>query len=274
VKISVKVLLDGTIKALGQLEKQTRAATMIALTKTAKHAQTMMYAEFKAKLDRPTPTVMKSLFVQPATREKLAARVFVKDRRLGGKNPNSMAQTLAHHFEGGARIRKALEYALTQRGMMTADEFVAPGAAAKLDQYGNMSRGQLNQIMSQLMGFQTISGSSGVGYDNKPTDSARSKRNVKRAGVIFWSYGPNSKKTPVIDKASGFAYGYTGGGRSHLHKGAWARVGNTVKPLLMVINRASYSRRFDFQKVGEAAVASHFSTEFDTALQRVKETQR
>jgi hypothetical protein len=266
-KMNITVSLDGAIKALGKLEKRTKAATMIALTKTANHAKRMMVDEFKASFDRPTPTTLKSFFVDPAKKEKLWSRVYLKDQRLAGKNQKSAAEILGHHFEGGQRTRKALENLLMQYGLMSPGELVAPGGAANLDRYGNMSRGQINQILSQLKIIRS-------GFDNAPTGSRKSKRNVARAGIIFWSHGPTAKKVPVIDKATGFEYGYTGGARNHLPKGAWVRTGTGVRPLLLVIKSASYRRRFDIQRNGQAAVDRYFTTEFDAALAKVKATER
>lgn len=265
--ISVKVNIDGAIKALGRLEKQQRVATMIALTKTAKHAQKMMQDEFKQRFDRPTPTVMKSLFVEPARKDKLAARMYLKDKPLGGKNRRSMSEILEHHFVGGGRQHKQLEDVLRQYGYLEQGEVIVPGAAAKMDRYGNMSRGQITQILSQI-------GLVRAGFDSSPTASKRSRRNVARAGVIFWSGGPMSARRKLVDRASGIAYGYSGTGATNLPKGAWMRAGRSVKPLMIVVKGASYRRRFDFLRTGQAAVDRHFSAEFYAALKYVKATER
>lgn len=265
--ISVKVSIDGTIKSLGMMEKQQRVATMIALTKTAKHAQKMMQDEFRQQFDRPTPTVMKSLYVDPAKRDKLESRMYLKDKALGGKNRRSMSEILLHHFVGGGRQHKQLEDVLRQYGYLDAGEMVVPGAAAKLDRYGNMNRGQITQILSQI-------GLARGGFDSTPTGSKRSRRNVAKAGVIFWSGGPMSSRRKLVDKASGITYGTSGTGATNLPKGAWMRAGRSVKPLWIVVNGTSYRRRFDFMRTGQAAVDRHFSAEFDAALKYVKATEK
>jgi hypothetical protein len=266
-KISVKVDAGGVIKSLGNTEKQVHAATMIALTKTAKHAQKAMYDEFRQQFDRPTPTVMKSLFVDPAKKDTLAARMYLKDRALGGKNTRSMSEILAHHFVGGGRQHKQLEDVLRSYGYLDAGDMIVPGAAAKMDRYGNMNRGQITQILSQI-------GLVRGGFDSSPTSSRRSKRNVARAGVIFWSGGPMSSRRKLVDKASGIAYGTTGTGATNLPKGAWMRAGRSVKPLWIVVKGTSYRRRFDFMRTGQAAVDRHFGNEFEAALRYVKATER
>ena len=257
---SVKRMLDG-------VEKQARFATAVALTRTAKQAQKMAYDEFKQQFDRPTPMVMKSLYIKPATKANLEAMVYMKNIGIGGKNARSMAEMLGHHFSGGSRTRKAIEGLLKANGFIQSGEFVAPGGAAKLDRYGNMSRGQLNQIISQLKIVR-------AGFDSATTSSRRSKRNVAKAGRIFWSYGTAGTKKPLVDKTTGIQYGYTGGSASHLPKGAWMSDGRSVHPLLIVIKSPGYRRSFDFEKIGKAAVDRYFNEEFDRAFKQALATSK
>jgi len=209
--INVSVIgLDQVRKILEGAEKQMKYATMVALTRTAKHTQAMTYDEFRKEFDRPTPTTMRSLFVTPAKKTNMEAKVFMKDREMGGKNIQAMADIIGHHFSGGTRNRKALENLLIRFNFMQRGEFIRPGNAAKLDQYGNISRGQIQQIISQLKIVRS-------GFDNSPTSSKRSRRNVAKTGKIFWSYGREGTKKPLVDKATGIQYGYTGGAGSKLN---------------------------------------------------------
>lgn len=259
--------LDKTLANLAGMQKQVRFATAVALTRTAKIAQQDAAREFSARFDRPTPTVMKGLWTKPATRDNLAAMVYVKDRPLGGKNPNSLAQVLAHQFSGGGRIAKQLELVLRRDGFLGGDEFVVPGAAAKLDRYGNMSRGQIVQILSQI-------GVRSAGYDSSPTGSKRSRRNVSRAGVIFWSRGAQGVRTPLTDKATGIIYGFKGGSASHLAKGAWMRTAQGPRPLLIAIRAPGYRKRIDLAGIVQRAVDRNWSREFDRALADAMRTAR
>jgi hypothetical protein len=266
--INVSVIgLDQVRKILEGAEKQMKYATMVALTRTAKHTQAMTYDEFRKEFDRPTPTTMRSLFVTPAKKTNMEAKVFMKDREMGGKNIQAMADIIGHHFSGGTRNRKALENLLIRFNFMQRGEFIRPGNAAKLDQYGNISRGQIQQIISQLKIVRS-------GFDNSPTSSKRSRRNVAKTGKIFWSYGREGTKKPLVDKATGIQYGYTGGAGSKLAKGAWVSDGKTVKPLLIVIKSATYRRRFDLQKIAQSAVDIYFKEEFDRAYQQALATAR
>lgn len=265
--ITVKTDFSGALAKLANVEKQAKYATMVALTRTAKHAQKMAYDEFSKKFDRPTPMVMKSLYIKPATKANLEAMVYLKNRDMGGKSGTAMAELLGHHFAGGSRTRKALENLLQRANYLQSGELIVPGKAARLDRYGNMSRGQINQIVSQLKIVRS-------GFDNAPTSSRRSKRNVAKAGRIFWSYGAGGTKKPLVNKATGIQYGYTGGSGNHLPKGAWVSDGRNVHPLLIVVKSASYRRRFDFQQIGQDAVNRHFNEEFDRAYQQAMATAR
>lgn len=253
-------------------ERQLPFATAKALTLTAKEAQAETYKEFERKFDRPTPFTMRSLFIKPATKRDLTAEVFVKDRAIGGKNPNSIAAMLRHQFGGGPRIVKVMESALRRAGLLGQGEFIVPGAAAKLDRYGNVSRGQLAQILSQI-------GVGGAGYDNAPTNSRRSRKNVAKAGKIFWSRGPGmpsggsyrgSRKK--FDPSTG---AYDGTSYQHLPRGAWMRDGRSVKPLLLVVGSApNYRRRIDMDRIGKEAVARHFNRIFAQTYREAVETAR
>ncbi len=232
---------------LTDLERnQVPFATAVALTRTAKRVQTELVEEMKREFDRPTPWTLKSTFLRPATKRNLEAVTGIKDRAYAG-NRLSSAQLLAHQFAGGARQVKALEMWLRRAGYLGTDEFVAPGSGAKLDRYGNMSRGQVQQILSQLKaGLDSASHASG---------SARSKRNVKRAGKIFWSRGT--------------------GRTEQLPRGAWQRHGlHLVKPLLIAVKSPSYARRIDLQRLGKQVVRQHAQREFNQALEAALRTAR
>lgn len=266
IKVEIKGLA-GVVKNLSAVQKQVRFATAVALTRTAKDVEKAMIGEFKAKFDAPTPTALRGFRTKTATRENLTAEVLLKDRPLGGKNLNSISQILGHHFSGGGRIKKQLEVILEQNNFISASEYVVPGQAARLDRYGNISRGQIVQILSQI-------GIKRLGFDSNPTNSARSRRNVAMAGVIFWSYGPNSSRRRLVDPSSGIEYGYQGGAASRLPKGAWIRNGRSVRPILLAVRRPNYRKRFDLNLTADGVVNKKFDGHFNAALAVALRTSR
>lgn len=228
---------------LTDLERnQVPFATAVALTRTGKRVQTSLIDEMKREFDRPTPWTLRSTFLRSATKRNLEAIVGIKDQAYAG-NRLSSAQILSHQFAGGGRQVKAIEKWLRRAGYLGVNEFVAPGAGAKLDRYGNMSRGQVQQILSQLK--------AGGDPASHASASARSKRNVKRAGKIFWSRG------------------------GHLPRGAWQRHGlHLVRPLLIAVRSPSYSRRINLPVLGERVVRLHAQREFEAALGQALRTAR
>lgn len=247
--ITMKVTFDTrqVKRYLSDLERnQLPFATAAALTRTAKRVQNELLEEMKREFDRPTPWTLRSTFIAPATKRKLEATVGLKDRPYPG-NRLSSAQILAHQFAGGGRHVKGVEMWLRRAGYLGANEFVTPGQGARLDRYGNMSRGQVQQILSQLK--------AGLDPAAHASQSTRSKRNVRRAGAIFWSRGE--------------------GRTAHLPRGAWQRHGlHLVKPLLIAVASPSYTRRINLRAIGEKVVREHAQREFNEALATALRTAR
>lgn len=239
--------LQGVIKALERTDKQVRFAVAKSLTQTAKIAQTALVKEMRGKFDNPTPYTLRSTFVKPATRDNPVAVVGIKDVSPS-KTAASPAELLGHQFLGGNRLRKNLENYLTAAGLLGKGEYIVPASGARLDQYGNISRGQVQQIMSQLR----------LGLDPNAwkSKSTRSKRNVKKAGRIFWSRG-------------GFR-------DAHLARGAWIDLGGSVgiRPLLAVVKRPAYRPRIDIDRVAKTVVAQHWDHVFEKNLANALATAR
>lgn len=247
--MQIEVKFDATPvrRALSDLErKQVPYAMAVALTRTAKQVEAGLVDEMTRVFDRPTRWTLRSAFTKPATKRTLTATVGMKDQAYGG-NRLSSAQILAHHFTGGDRHHKALEMWLRRGGYLGNDEFVVPGAGARLNRYGNMSRALVQQIMSQLhVGLDPSS------YSSKST---RSQRNVRRAGVIFWSRGS--------------------GRTAHLPRGAWQRSGvHLVRPLLLAVDSPTYRQIIDFPRLAQPIVREHIHTQFERSLADALRTMR
>lgn len=162
-------------------EKQMPFALARALTFTARDVKSAEEEEITGRFDRPTPFTRKSVFMQTATKQRLQARVWLKD----GDRPEHY---LLPQIEGGPRPRKRFEDILVRAGYMMANERAVPGSGAVLDQYGNMSRGQIVKILSQLRA------NSALGFDANATDSKRSRK--KRAKEAYFVAG-GLEKTAV-----------------------------------------------------------------------------
>lgn len=208
--------------------KQLKFALMHTINKVAYKARDDVKDEMKAVFDRPTNWVLNSIQVKPANGSNDGAIVKAKDD-WGGEN------ILMPQVDGGNRRNKGFEKALRSAGLMAADQFVVPAAGAKLDNYGNMSKGQVVQVMSQLQ-LQR-----GGGYESRASNSAASKRSRRKQGVTYFAIvKQRGKLKPGIYLRRDFAKG------------------SAVKPVYMFVRRPSYKQRLRFHEVLEQSVQKNF----------------
>lgn len=239
----VEVNIDfNVIKA--QLTEIGRKALPLATAKTltflAKNVEAKTYKEMESQFDRVTPVVMRSLRTKTATVNDLSARVYVKGWPML-KQDWSMADILAHQFEGGDRKIKRSEKRFRQAGLLKNDEWLAPGVMARLDKYGNISNGQLQQIFSQI-------GLMVSGADNVATGSSKSVKSQRRAGYFFWSDGD------LIDLA----------------RGVWQakKGGRDLNPILMAVSKPSYKALINMDKIKDDEVNSNLNQIFERVFKK------
>jgi hypothetical protein len=227
--------------------KQMAFATALALTRTAQDVRAAEYDEMRRVFDRPTPFTMRSLFLKPATRQDLTARVWFKED-WAKADPHYLI-TQVH---GGARNTKRVELWLRRAGILPPGWFITPGEAAKLDAFGNISRGQLNQVLSWF-------GAQPDKYAN--TSKASRAKIVKRmkGAEFFWVF-PGSARA------------------RHLQPGIYLRyrfaVGSAVKPVLIFVRTTSYTKRFDFYGVAKRVTDAKLVPNYLDALRQARATAR
>src|SRR5690606_32221039 len=127
-----------------------------------------------------------------ATKQKMEARVWIKDGRSTAAHGNLVGRSgeggkgraaikwLTPEVFGGPRDDKGVEAMLRRRGVLQQGQYIVPGNGLDLDQFGNVPRGKLNQIMSGAKLFTE------EGYTANATGSRRSraKGNGKRYFVM------------------------------------------------------------------------------------------
>jgi len=151
---------------LAAAPKQASRAAEIALDFTAKAIRDDLKKEMRTVFDRPTPFTLNSLQVTPTRGHNMQASVWFKE-------PARMGQHyLVPQVEGGARKLKGFE-----RGV-DLGELIPTRIGAKLDRYGNISAGQIKQIMSVLGKAETS-----AGYMANITARSR-KRNTKERDYV------------------------------------------------------------------------------------------
>lgn len=250
--------LQRMVDELQQWPKQARFATALALTRTAQQVQRAQVAEMRDSFDRPTPFTLGAIFVKPATTSRPQAVVGIKDDTFGQGRP--ALTWLRWQVYGGLRTLKAFEVLLRGAGAMRGEDRAVPGKFARLDAYGNMSRGQLVQILSQLR-IDTSSGSTRslprlAFDDNKQTRQAKQRTirsSYRRAGGEYVAF-PNGrgKLLPGIYLIRATAWGRT-----------------DPKPVLVFMSKAEYEPRFDFFGTARLAIQRHLPIEVRAAVSRV-----
>ncbi|MDP2196822.1 MAG: hypothetical protein Q8J72_12670 [Rhodocyclaceae bacterium] len=123
--------LDAVKRTVANLEKQTRYATAVALTRTAKAVKDAMPAALERDLDRPTPFTKKGLYVKGAKPGHLVAEVGFMDRQ---------ASYLKYQIAGGTRTP-------TARGIRL------PGNI-QLNSFGNIPKGLTDKLKAAAQSGQ------------------------------------------------------------------------------------------------------------------------
>ncbi|MFS2004624.1 hypothetical protein ACEN9F_13460 [Duganella sp. CT11-25] len=230
--------------------KQVTFATRVALTRTAKRAADAEVKEMRDVFRNPTPYTLGGVYVLPATSNRLQAEVKLKD---DATKAVPAARYLAAQVSGGQRQLKRFERALQSVGAMPNGFRAVPGQGAKLDGFGNMSRGQIVQILAFFRAFPEM------GYKANMTDKGRARlaRGSKRQ--------------------QGFAY-FVGSPGDRLPLGIYQRTrfygGDAIKPVMLFVRSAVYEAIYDFEYVVEQTVKNEFAGEFAKAYIQAIETAR
>jgi hypothetical protein len=244
-------------------DRRFSAGLATALTRTAQAVQKAEVAEMRDVFDRPTPYTLNSIFVKPAIAANLEAQAGIKDDYGGSR---SALAWLRWHITGGQRTPKAFEKLLMRAGAMHTEQRVVPGKFARLDAFGNISRGQIVQILSQLR-IDTTAGSTRslprvLKGDNKATARAKAntiRRSYGRAGGRYVAF-PNGRGRlkPGVYLNEGHNFG--------------AKVGygnsSRMRPVLVYVSKAEYEAgNFDFDYVGRRVVERELPLQVNRALQ-------
>lgn len=250
-EINVSVDVDAAIKRLGDIGRQVPFVASLAINRVGQKVKAKEEHEIRDVFDKPTPYIQRSIFLKPSNKSNLTATVGIKDQ--AGKGIPA-TKSLAAEISGGSRRLKRFEVSLRRVGALPNGYFIVPGAAAQIDQYGNISRKQITQILAFFKAFQE------AGYRANSTEKTRAK--LKRG----------SKK---IAGVSYFA-GRLGNGRSPL--GVWAKghaglfmgpVQNKPRLAFLFVPHVIYQPIFDFKFVAENTIKKEFDGEFERAYRDV-----
>jgi hypothetical protein len=258
-QIKIEHNIDVVKQAMEKAASQVPFSMMTALNKTAAKARDAVRAEMPRVFDRPTPWVLNSLRIKYATKARLSAEMAFKDSWSSSAGEVGGKTMIAPHVFGGGRSFKGMEVRLYRAGILPTGWTVVPGGGAKLDAYGNMSRGQITTLLN-VLGTYT---ESGYNKANSKTIARLAKGNVKK-NIYGFTYWVN----PAV--AVGSARGL------HLPPGVYQRVttgfGSSLKPILIFVNQARYKKRLPFFETAQKVVDAEFPGEFNKAFDEAMRT--
>lgn len=242
-RMSLKSSFPEVANQITELGRRGPIVAAIALTRTGKDVQDAIKAEMRSVFDRPTTYAVNGTFLKSANRNRLEARVWVKDDPWGKGTPAD--RFLGPQIFGGSRGQKGMERMLQANGMMPQGWFAVPGAGAELDANGNVRRGQIRQVLSQLKVQH------GAGYESRASGSQRSNRTIARQGVTYFVL-PNGNKglLPGVYMKRKFAHG------------------TAIKPVFIFVQQTQYQKRLRFHEVGQATIDARFPVHWETELNR------
>lgn len=259
---SVRNEVEQKLRSFDQrVRSQVPFATAKALTRTAYAVRDAERAEVAAVFDRPTPWTLNSMVVKAATKVSQQAAVTFKDPRAKG---TPYERALAHQITGGTREWKRFELALRRIGALPDGMAAVPGQTATMDSYGNMSRGQIVQILAYLQAFGE------QGY--RANMSGKGRARLERRGRSAAGFATIGGVAYFVSRGPGNWFGrgaWKEGRAQHLPPGVWAKSGThgaRVRPVLMFVRRPSYSPRWRFDEIAARVAAERFTIEFNAAL--------
>lgn len=247
IQFSVKSDLEATVSQWARVAgDQIPYATALALTRTARAGKEEVERQLPSLIDRPTPYTMKGFRLYPATKLRLVATVDFRDAFGRGTSARDYLSPLVY---GGKRKLKAFERSLQRTGLLPSGYAAFPGSAAKMDAYGNMSRGQIVQILSYFKAFGEQGYSANMN-DKKRGALARGNKRTGTRGITYF-------------------IGRPGGGRLPL--GVWQRInfgtaGSAIKPVIIFASQPSYGQQLDVPGIAKRVIDERFAKELERAV--------
>lgn len=221
-------------RRLSDMPRQIPYALSLALTDVAQQVRKAEYDEALRVFDRPTKWTLNSLRVKPASKSDLTAAVYFREFAAKGTPANKY---LGPQVWGGERSLKRAEIALASKGNrgFPRGTYLVPGKKMKLDKHGNVPRGTIVRILSDLQAS---------------SDTGQNRNAAKKSGKYF--------------------VGTPGGAPL----GVYMRKRDRVEPMLIAVKTPKYSIRLHFGLVAETVTARELMPAFERAARRVRLTAR
>ena len=258
VKVTGVDALAGKLKDLAA--NQLPYATKEALNATAEEIQKAEIEKMKEVFDRPTPFTLGSTFVKYATKANLKAEVGF--REFAGKGTPAW-KYLSPQVVGGDRNLKPFEKAMQAKGILPPGLYAVPGKGASLNTSGNMSTGQIVQILSY---FETF-GEQGYRANITPEKKAKMAKGSKKAGSSIAYFVSRGKGSVAMT-----------GKTQHLPPGIYARYGfsfgSAIKCIIAFVKKPTYQKRFPFEETAAKCADRVFMVNLSTAIDKAVKTAK
>ena len=259
--MKISFTIDGQAALRKQVEKfsERRIASIMAtaLTRTAVEVRAAVQEELPRVFDRPTPYTIRQLRYVAATAQKPVAAVgfnveaiqdeFGKVIRyreaVAGETPAE--KYLNPNIRGGQRSVKRFEKALQAAGYMPAGWQAVPGKGARLDAFGNVSRGQIIQVLSQLR--VTLTAGSTRNLPQVQGNERKVIRALKKAGGRYFVIKPGAKRgTPGVYQRDFYS--------------------EVLTHIFIFVKGTNYRPRFDFDGIASRAAAQRLQPNVTRAI--------
>jgi hypothetical protein len=239
--LEIKLTMDipqkvGRLALLTDL--QFRYAVAQAMTDAAKAADGKIRNDMSHYIDRPTTFTANSTYVTFANPNRLRAEVGFKQFAAKGTPAGKYLSAMAR---GGDRSQKRSETVLRSAGAIGPSQYIVPRREWQGDPYGNVPRGTMTMVLSQLKAFNT------AGATLNASNSARSRRKRETAGQFFMSRS----------------------GRAILYRAPGASGRGSTETAFMVLDDApNHERRFPIVALLNAEVAREYPRLIETSLRK------
>lgn len=141
IEIDIRGMAEVQRALRGLASGQIPYALSVALNGTAFGAQKVGRRQLETVFDRPAPLIKGATLVEKATKDTLAARVFIDPKR---------AAILKTHEVGGRRGDQRLEKFLRGKGWLPALWRAVPTDNMPLNSYGNPKQAEVAKIINGL----------------------------------------------------------------------------------------------------------------------------
>ncbi|MDR1276395.1 MAG: hypothetical protein LBL72_08475 [Candidatus Accumulibacter sp.] len=255
--IEMKIDSSGLMKLKAKIVdmgKQTRFAAMRAINAAVREGAEKTKSEMRRVFDRPTPWVVGGVRYKKADKIRLEGAIDLD--YWGNKQGVAVDQVLRAEIGGGGRRLKRHEIALQRAGILPRGMAIVPGDAAKKDAFGNMSAGQIVQIIAYFRVFGEQGYKANIDDKGRKRLATDKRKSGQRGFVYFALRAPRGKLPPGIYQRFQSAFG------------------SAIKPVMIFVRAPTYRRRLDFYGVaGKAALAEFdrsFPKFFDEAMKSAK----